>query len=84
MFDLDEDGFITREEMSSIVEAIDAMLGNATSQSIDPKDANNEEGKPAQSSTIQIESSKERIDKIFLKLDRVSASFKLKVNIVLN
>ena len=54
LYDVDNDGFITREEMYNIVDAIYQMLGNVT-------DKEEEEEDP-----------KERVDRIFEQLDKVS------------
>lgn len=52
LYDVDSDGYITREEMYNIVDAIYQMLGSQ---------ANSDE-----------ESPRERVDKIFEQLDKVS------------
>ena len=55
LYDVDNDGYITREEMYNIVDAIYQMLGNH-----------------AKSSEEKEESPKERVDRIFEQLDKVS------------
>lgn len=58
LYDVDNDGYITREEMYNIVDAIYQMLGNQA------KIAEEEEENP-----------KERVDRIFEQLDKVSFHF---------
>lgn len=55
LYDVDNDGYITREEMYNIVDAIYQMLGTQA------KIAEEEEENP-----------KERVDRIFEQLDKVS------------
>ncbi|XP_022242488.1 frequenin-1-like isoform X1 [Limulus polyphemus] len=54
LYDVDDDGYITREEMYSIVDAIYQMLGNQSGEN-----KNEEEDTP-----------QERVDKIFQHLDK--------------
>lgn len=56
LYDVDNDGYITRDEMYNIVDAIYQMLGNAKQQVQDEED----------------EDPKERVDRIFEQLDKVS------------
>ena len=53
---MDNDGYITREEMYNIVDAIYQMLGNQASKASEEED----------------EDPKERVDRIFEQLDKVS------------
>ena len=55
LYDVDNDGYITRDEMYNIVDAIYQMLGNQA------KIAEEEEENP-----------KDRVDRIFAQLDKVS------------
>lgn len=57
LYDVDNDGYITREEMYNIVDAIYQMLGNQS------KASDEEEENP-----------KERVDRIFEQLDKVSSA----------
>lgn len=57
MYDVDNDGFITRDEMYNIVDAIYQMLGNSSGGS---GDGDEEEEDP-----------KDRVDRIFEQLDKV-------------
>lgn len=62
MYDVDNDGFITREEMYNIVDAIYQMLGNSGGGGADGG-ADEEEEDP-----------KDRVDRIFEQLDKVRIS----------
>lgn len=55
LYDVDNDGYITRDEMYNIVDAIYQMLGNQ-----------------AKVSEEEEENPKERVDRIFQQLDKVS------------
>ena len=57
LYDVDNDGFITRDEMYNIVDAIYQMLGNSSGGS---GDGDEEEEDP-----------KDRVDRIFEQLDKV-------------
>lgn len=59
LYDVDNDGFITREEMYNIVDAIYQMLGNQAKISEEEEDEN----------------PKDRVDRIFEQLDKVNETF---------
>lgn len=62
LYDVDNDGYITREEMYDIVGAIYEMLGSAKRDGLQSSDATSDE------------SPNVRVDRIFELLDQVSAS----------
>lgn len=62
MYDNDGDGFITREEMYNIVDAIYQMLGSQTKSNQQPGDEKEEDPKT-------------RVDRIFEQLDKVCVAF---------
>lgn len=60
LYDVDNDGYITREEMYNIVDAIYQMLGSGQASKV----AEEEDEDP-----------KERVDRIFEQLDKVRTMF---------
>lgn len=65
LYDVDNDGYITREEMYDIVDAIYQMLGNA------PKPAQDEEENPKQ----RVDRIFEQLDKVCTVYDLFLAPF---------
>lgn len=75
LYDVDNDGYITREEMYDIVGAIYEMLGSAKTRPSDPLGAASGAANAANGATAaDDESPNVRVDRIFELLDSVSSS----------